>query len=86
MSTQADSSTKETQNSDAPTPKNSSTIKRASSQGGQPQNFTQAQAEPNQPVGSPRYKYDVETNKYVVVKDRSPMRGSMKTVVRLNPA
>ena len=57
------------------TPK-SSVLHRASSSGKQPavdQNFT---------LSSPRYKFDVERNKFVIVQEKSPTRGFVKNVLR----
>lgn len=54
-------------------------LHRASSSGKQP-----AQADAN--LASPRYKFDVESNKFKIVREKSPTRGSVKCVIKLTPA
>ena len=55
------------------TPKTLSRIHRASSSGKDAEaNFTSA-AKKCEEVASPRYKFDIETRKFVIAKDRSPV-------------
>ena len=35
---------------------------------------------------SPRYRYDVESNKFIMVQEKSPTRGTKKTTIKLTPA
>ena len=71
--------TNNTTDDKGPTNEKSSALHRASSSGKQP-----AQADSN--LASPRYKFDVETNKFKMVREKSPTRGSVKCVLKLTPA
>ena len=68
-----------TTNDDKSKEKSSSLLQRASSSGKQP-----VQEDAN--LASPRYKFDVESNKFKLVREKSPTRGSVKCVIKLTPA